>query len=164
MTSLSKSLNTSEKKREKIDWLAEMHGLEKIKTIGDAYMAAGGLDGNKDAGAINMIAAALDMQKVMKENNNAAEEDKLELRIGIDTGTVIAGVVGFKKFQYDMWGDTVNIAARMEQQSEPGRVNVSTETYERTKEKAEFTYRGKIDAKNKGPMDMYFVEKLKAVE
>jgi predicted ATPase/class 3 adenylate cyclase len=140
------------------------YGLEKIKTIGDAYMAAGGLDGNKDAGAINMIAAALDMQKVMKENNNVAEEDKLELRIGIHTGTVIAGVVGFKKFQYDMWGDTVNIAARMEQQSEPGRVNVSTETYERTKAKAVFTYRGKIEAKNKGPMDMYFVEKLKAVE
>lgn len=138
------------------------HGLEKIKTIGDAYMAVGGLDGKTHEGALNMIAATIDMQECMrKENLNLTEEEKLELRIGLHTGTVIAGVVGFKKLQYDIWGDAVNIAARMEQQSEPGMINVSSETYALTKDHVDFTYRGKIAAKNKGPMDMYFVEGLK---
>jgi adenylate cyclase len=146
------------------DEIMMKYGLEKIKTIGDAYMAAGGLDGNKETAAVNMIAAALDMQQCMRESNNdIADAEKLEMRIGIHTGTVIAGVVGTQKFQYDMWGDTVNIAARMEQQSEPGRINVSIETCQLAKEKVAFTYRGKIAAKNKGPMDMYFVEGLKMV-
>jgi histidine kinase len=141
------------------DTIMEKYKLEKIKTIGDAYMAAGGLDGDAEKGAVNMIAAAVEMQECMEMKNvNVAIDEKLELRIGINTGSVIAGVVGTKKFQYDMWGDTVNIAARMEQQSVPGRINVSSSTEEKTRHKVKYHYRGKIEAKNKGPMDMFFVE------
>lgn len=141
------------------DVIMEKYGLEKIKTIGDAYMAAGGLDGDGNKGAINMVRAALEMQECMIESNiDVTPEEKLEMRIGLNTGSVIAGVVGIKKFQYDMWGDTVNIAARMEQQSEPGRINVSLDTFEKTKDLVKYTYRGKIEAKNKGAMDMYFVD------
>ncbi len=147
------------------DEIMQKHQLEKIKTIGDAYVAIGGLDGKKEEGAVNMIAAALDMQDcISKENEGKSEEEKLQMRIGIHSGTVIAGVVGIKKFQYDIWGDTVNIAARMEQESDPGRINISTETYQLTKDKVVTTYRGKIEAKNKGPMDMYFVDGLNSEE
>ena len=138
------------------------HKLEKIKTIGDAYMAVGGFHSTAEEGALNMIAAAIDMQKCMQqENSDAREEEKLEMRVGIHTGPVIAGVVGVKKFQYDIWGDTVNIAARMEQQCDPNKINISKATWLLTHEKIVFTYRGKIEAKNKGPMDMYFVSQLK---
>jgi histidine kinase len=138
------------------------YGLEKIKTIGDAYMAAGGLNGNAEEGAVNMIAAATAMQQcIKKQNMNIPLDERVEMRIGVHTGTVIAGVVGIKKFQYDIWGDTVNIAARMEQQSEPGKINVSKETHELTQHIAEYRYRGKIEAKNKGPMDMYFLVQIK---
>lgn len=143
------------------DEIMQKHKLEKIKTIGDAYVAIGGLDGDKEVGAVSMVAAALDMQDcIIKENEGKPEEEKLEMRIGIHSGSVIAGVVGIKKFQYDIWGDTVNIAARMEQESVPGRINISSETYQLTKDKVATTYRGKIEAKNKGPMDMYFVDHL----
>jgi histidine kinase len=167
-TTISESL-TPEELIGKIDFyfrsfddIMMKYGLEKIKTIGDAYMAVGGLDGKAEEGAVNMIAAAMEMQQCMKDKNiNTNADEKLEMRVGINTGTVIAGVVGIKKFQYDIWGDAVNIAARMEQQSEPGRINVSKETYAIAKGKVLFTYRGKIEAKNKGLMDMYFVESIK---
>jgi len=84
----------------------------------------------------------------------------VEFRIGIHTGDVIAGIVGTKKLQYDIWGDTVNTAARMEQNSEASRVNISEATYQQVKNKFHFIYRGKIEAKNKGTLDMYFVELL----
>ena len=138
------------------------HKLEKIKTIGDAYMAVGGLHTTAEEGALNMIAAAIEMQKcVQRENVSISDGEKFEMRIGIHTGSVIAGIVGVKKFQYDVWGDTVNVAARMEQQCEPNKINISKATWELTHEKIDYTYRGKIDAKNKGPMDMYFVSRLK---
>jgi histidine kinase len=144
------------------DAIMEKYKLEKIKTIGDAYMAAGGLDGDAASGAYNMVAASIEMQECMaSQNRNNSSADLLELRIGINTGSVIAGVVGTKKFQYDMWGDTVNISARMEQQSEPGKINVAISTYELTNHRVEYIYRGKIEAKNKGPLEMYFVQGLK---
>ena len=108
-----------------------------------------------------MVLAALDMQEfARKQLYDLKEEEKIELRIGIHTGVVIAGVVGTKKLQYDIWGDTVNIAARMEQNSQPLKVNVSEVTYQQIKDKFNFVYRGKIEAKNKGEMDMYFAERL----
>jgi class 3 adenylate cyclase len=143
------------------DMIMEKYKLEKIKTIGDAYMAAGGLMGNINESAMNMVLAALEMQEcIFKENIGDADADKLEMRIGLNTGTVIAGVVGIKKYQYDIWGDAVNIAARMEQQSEPGRVNVSVETYALTKNLVNYTFRGEIEGKNKGLMKMYYVESI----
>ncbi len=146
------------------DAIMQKYHLEKIKTIGDAYMAAGGLQGNTQEAANNMVKAAIEMQQcIYEENKNSVEEEKLEMRIGIHTGPVIAGVVGLKRFQYDIWGDTVNVAARMEQQSHPGRINVSKETYNLTNGFFELTYRGKIEGKNKGLMDMYFVESNKMI-
>ncbi len=140
------------------DEIMSRHGLEKIKTAGDAYMAVGGLNGKHQEGALKMIVAAMDMQQCIEmENTGVPENEKLEMRIGIHTGTIIAGVVGIKKFQYDIWGDTVNVAARMEQESEPGKINISHETYLLTNKSVKVFYRGKIEAKNKGPMDMYFV-------
>jgi histidine kinase len=143
------------------DGIMGKYGLEKIKTIGDAYMAIGGIGNTLENGAEKMIMAALEMQQFAAMQLAGIEEnDKVELRIGIHTGVVIAGVVGAKKLQYDIWGDTVNIAARMEQNSEPARVNISEATYQQVKGKFSFFYRGKIEAKNKGELDMYFAEKL----
>ncbi|MGN6530891.1 MAG: adenylate/guanylate cyclase domain-containing protein, partial [Ginsengibacter sp.] len=142
------------------DEIIGKYGLEKIKTIGDAYMAIGGIGKTLYNGAEKMVQAALEMQQFAKKclHENGAEQ--IELRIGIHTGVVIAGVVGSKKLQYDIWGDTVNIAARMEQNSEPSRVNISAETCKLVKGKFNLIYRGKIEAKNKGEMDMYFAEPL----
>jgi class 3 adenylate cyclase len=140
------------------DQITTQNGLEKIKTIGDAYMAAGGLGTDALEGVKAAIAAALDMQDFMQQQAATSPEHTISLRIGIHTGTVIAGVVGAKKFQYDIWGDTVNIAARMEQNSEPGRVNVSQVTHDLAGDAFRFQYRGKIGAKNKGELDMYFAD------
>lgn len=141
------------------DEIMTKYNLDKIKTIGDAYMAAGGLKGKSKENAVNMVHAAMDMQKFVAEQNvDVPEDHKLEIRIGINTGPVIAGVVGTIKYQYDIWGDTVNIAARMEAQSDPGRINVSLATFELCNDAFKFMYRGKIKGKNKGLMDMYFVE------
>lgn len=136
------------------------YSLEKIKTIGDAYMAIGGIGKTLSDGAEKMVLAALDMQEFAKKHLGNQQEEQIELRIGIHTGVVIAGVVGTKKLQYDIWGDTVNIAARMEQTSEPSRVNISEATHQQVKDKFNFIYRGKIEAKNKGELDMYFAEPL----
>ena len=137
------------------------YGLEKIKTIGDAYIAAGGLPEKNSATAQNVIEAAIAMQQVvekLKQERESAGKPYFELRIGIHTGAVVAGVVGIKKFQYDIWGDTVNLAARMEQSGVPGKINISQQTYELVKEQFTCVHRGKIEAKNKGDIDMYFVE------
>ena len=137
------------------------YGLEKIKTIGDAYLCVGGLPLPDDKAAEKVIFAALEMLKyleIVKAEKHPLNEPYFEIRIGIHTGPCVAGVVGVKKFAYDIWGDTVNTAARMEQNSEPGRVNISESTYQIVKDKFNCTYRGLIEAKNKGEIKMYFVE------
>lgn len=145
------------------DRIVTKYKVEKIKTIGDAYMAAGGLPvPNKDS-VKNVVMAAIEMQQVVVEKQ-ADQTDQLSalfnMRIGIHTGPVVAGIVGVKKFQYDIWGDTVNTASRMESAGDVGRVNISGSTYEQIKNYPEFTfeYRGKVEAKGKGKLDMYFVD------
>lgn len=133
--------------------------VEKIKTIGDAYMVAHGLDDRKSI-PNNLIETAKRMQVFL--DDRAAKRQKLGLpfftaRIGLHTGAVVAGVVGLKKFAYDVWGDTVNVAARVESQSEPGKINVSETTYRLIKYQYDCDYRGKVMAKNKGYIDMYYV-------
>lgn len=143
------------------DAIITKYGLEKIKTIGDAYMAASGLPKENERHAIVAVKAALEMSAYMKERKlELDEKDKkgFEMRVGIHSGSVIAGIVGTKKFQYDIWGDTVNTAARMESSGEIGKVNVSKATYELVKGDFECTYRGRVEAKGKGQMEMYFVE------
>ncbi len=142
------------------DEIIGKYGLEKIKTIGDAYMAIGGIGKTLSDGPEKMVQAALEMQQYSQQRLKESDKEQIQLRIGIHTGVVIAGVVGSKKLQYDIWGDTVNIAARMEQNSEPSRVNISEVTRTLVKEKFHLIYRGKIEAKNKGAMDMYFAEAL----
>jgi ligand-binding sensor domain-containing protein/class 3 adenylate cyclase len=143
------------------DGIIQKYGLEKIKTIGDAYIAAGGLPEKNSATAQNVVEAAIAMQQEvekLKQERVTSNKPYFELRIGIHTGPVVAGVVGIKKFQYDIWGDTVNLAARMEQSGVPGKINISQHTYELVKEQFNCVHRGKIEAKNKGEIDMYFVE------
>lgn len=135
--------------------------IEKIKTIGDAYMCASGLEDRKIL-PDNLVRAALEMQAFLQEHKQERQrlgKPYFEARIGIHTGPVVAGVVGVKKFAYDIWGDTVNIAARVESNGEAGRVNISETTYRLIKYSFDCLYRGKVEAKNKGLIDMYFVEK-----
>jgi len=143
------------------DGIIQKYGLEKIKTVGDAYVAAGGLPEKNSATVQNVVEAAIAMQNEigkLKQERVSSNRPYFELRIGIHTGPVVAGVVGIKKFQYDIWGDTVNLAARMEQSGAPGKINISQHTYELVKEQFNCVHRGKIEAKNKGEIDMYFVE------
>ena len=135
------------------DKIVTQCGLEKIKTVGDAYICVCGLPVPDPRHAEKTIHAALKIQEFMKEH-----PEGWELRIGIHSGPVVAGIVGITKFAYDIWGDTVNIAARLEQNSQPGRINISKDTFELVSEKFDCSYRGKLDAKNKGSLDMYFVE------
>ena len=146
----------------KFDAIIEKYGLEKIKTIGDAYMCAGGLHDNTKDHAHRMVAAAFEIAACVEEakKDEAASELTFDIRIGINTGPVVAGVVGTKKFAYDIWGDAVNVASRMESMSEPGRINISENTYALIKEDAECEYRGKIEVKNRGMMKMYFVNSI----
>ncbi len=147
----------------KFDEIIEKYGLEKIKTIGDAYMCAGGLPIRNKSNPVDIILAGLEIQQYMKridEEKRAAGIEPWQLRIGVNTGELIAGVVGIKRFAYDIWGDTVNIANRMESSGEVGKVNISGITYELVKEFFVCTHRGKVEAKNKGEVDMYFVESL----
>jgi adenylate cyclase len=143
------------------DSIVEQYGLEKIKTIGDSYMCAGGLPVKNDTHALNTVEAAIAMQRGLKQlmDKKAAEgKHVFEMRIGIHTGPVVAGVVGSHKFAYDIWGDTVNIASRIEQASEPNKINISSSTYELVKHKYPCLQRGLVAAKNKGSIEMYFVE------
>jgi class 3 adenylate cyclase len=143
------------------DTIVQKHGIEKIKTIGDSYMCAGGLPAVNKTHATDVINAALDIMVFMrkhKEEKEATGEIPFEIRIGINTGPVVAGIVGIRKFAYDIWGDAVNIAARMESSGEEGKINISGATYELVKDKFKCTYRGKVMAKHKGEIDMYFVE------
>lgn len=151
----------------KFDRIIDKYNLEKIKTIGDAYMCAGGIPIANDTNPVDIVHAGLEIKEFMenlKKEREARGEDFWELRIGIHTGPVIAGVVGKNKFAYDIWGDAVNTASRMESSGIPGKVNISGETYTLIKDQFECTYRGKIQAKNKGEIDMYIVDKLKKEE
>lgn len=146
------------------DRICKEYNLEKIKTIGDAYMCAGGIPEPNDTNAVDAVSAALEMQQYMQalaEKKKARGEHYFELRLGINTGAIVAGVVGESKFAYDIWGDAVNLASRMESGGEPGRVNISENTHELIKDKFDCTYRGKISVKNKGEVDMYFVNHKK---
>jgi class 3 adenylate cyclase len=144
----------------KFDIIIEKHNLEKIKTIGDAYMCAGGLPTENSDHIENAFSAAKEIMAFVKETQDNPPEGiyPFELRIGINTGPVVAGVVGTKKFQYDIWGNTVNIAARMESNSVAGKINVSENTYQHLKEKHPFSYRGEIQAKNDQLLKMYYAE------
>jgi adenylate cyclase len=143
------------------DHIIGRYHIEKIKTIGDSYMCAAGLPETNTKHAQDMINAALDIQEFMErhqeERKNSGKE-LFEIRIGIHSGPVVAGIVGVKKFAYDIWGDTVNIASRMESAGEPGKVNISSTTYELVKDLFHYRHRGKIRVKHKGEVDMYFVE------
>jgi len=143
------------------DNIISKHGIEKIKTIGDSYMCAGGLPVVNTTNAEDTLRAAIEIRDFMLDEKLKREglgQPFFEIRIGCNTGSVVAGIVGIKKFAYDIWGDTVNTASRMESSGEPGKVNISGSTYELVKDKFTCTYRGKIEAKNKGMIDMYFVE------
>lgn len=146
------------------DEIIEKFEMEKIKTIGDAYMCAGGLPVSNKTNPIDAVRAGLAMQEFMQkmnEDRTKVGKDIWELRIGIHTGPLVAGVIGKHKFAYDIWGDTVNLAARMEASGEEGKVNISGETYLYVKDYFQCEYRGKIMAKNKGVVDMYFVSDQK---
>lgn len=145
----------------KFDEIVEKYGLEKIKTIGDAYMCAGGLPTENDTNAMDAYNAAIEILQFVDttQKNPPKNIHPFEIRIGLNSGSVVAGVVGTKKFQYDIWGNTVNIAARMESSSIPGKINVSENTYNLLKDSVDFTYRGIITVKNSKKLKMYFVGK-----
>lgn len=145
------------------DEIIEKNNLEKIKTIGDAFMCAGGIPVANQTHPIDAVKAGLEIQKYMNEANKKRREKgnmTWNLRIGIHTGPLVTGVVGKRKFAYDIWGDAVNIASRMETSGEIGKVNISDSTFTLVKDTFLCQYRGKISAKNKGEVDMYFVQGL----
>lgn len=146
----------------KFDAIMEKYGLEKIKTVGDAYMCAGGLPFPTEDHAYKMVLAAFEIAEFVNESKkqHSPDQTRFEIRIGISTGPLVAGVVGIKKFAYDIWGDTVNIASRMETNSEPGKVNISEYTYQLIKDFFDCEYRGEIEVKNRGMMKMYFVNDI----
>ena len=170
-TQLSEKLSPKELVKEihdcfsAFDHIMHKHGIEKIKTIGDSYMAAGGLPTANTTHPMDVVKAALEIQQYMHEHKlqkEAAGQLFFEIRIGVHTGPVVAGIVGVKKFQYDIWGDTVNTASRMESSGAVGMVNISGTTYELVRDKFRCEYRGEIDAKGKGVMKMYFVSSAAA--
>jgi adenylate cyclase len=145
------------------DSVVGKYRIEKIKTIGDAYMCAGGIPEKNRTNPVEVILAALEMQEYMKNLKEASLVQGIkywDIRIGIHTGTVIAGVVGHKKLSYDIWGDTVNIASRMESSGDAGKINISGATFEFVKDFFICEYRGKMPVKYKGELDMYFVKEL----
>lgn len=141
----------------RFDEIVEEAGVEKIETIGDAYVAACGLREGIAEHAINCIAAAQQMLYYLEERNRK-HEIKWRMRVGIHSGPIVAGVVGKKKFRYDLFGDTINTASRMESSGEPGKINISGPTYQLVKNDIDCEYRGEIYAKGKGDMEMYFVK------
>ncbi len=166
-TSLSAELSAQELVNEihfcysAFDNIIGKYGIEKIKTIGDSYMCASGLPKVDDLNPYKVIYAALEIKEFMlreKEKRNAEGRPFFEIRIGCHSGPVVAGIVGIKKFAYDIWGETVNIASRMESHGSPGQINISSKTYELVKDRFNCTARGKLDVKGLGEVEMYFVE------
>ncbi len=148
----------------RFDAIIGHYGIEKIKTIGDSYMSACGVPTSDTNHAVKAVMAALDVREDMRrmqEERKARGMEPWVLRIGLHTGAVVAGVVGKRKFAYDIWGDAVNTASRMESSGEPGEVNVSGATYELIKSRFVCEHRGQVEAKNKGRIDMYFVKRIK---
>jgi len=139
------------------DAVIEKHGLEKIKTVGDAYIAVSGMPAANPHHARDVVRAALDIQEFMAARMQA-HPTAFGIRLGVHSGAVVAGIVGVKKFAYDIWGDTVNTAARMEQHSETGRINISFCSFELVKDFFVCQYRGELEVKHKGKMSMYFVD------
>ena len=140
------------------DDIIDKYGLEKIKTIGDSYMCAGGLPFPTEDHAIKMVKAGFEILQFVEKAKSEKESDiSFNVRIGINTGPVVAGVVGSKKFSYDIWGDTVNVASRMETFSDSGKINISQNTYNLVKDVFDCEFRGQIEVKNRGFMNMYFV-------
>lgn len=168
-TNLTEQLTTSELVEElnhcfvAFDKIMVKHSLEKIKTIGDSYMAAAGLHGSSAKPVRDALLASLEIQEFIMKHAAERREANLpvfEMRVGVHSGPVIAGIVGMNKFQYDIWGDTVNIAAGMERSGEVGKVNISEACFDIAKSEKDFSFtdRGLVDVKNKGKMGMYFVE------
>ncbi len=148
----------------KFDEIMSRYGIEKIKTIGDAYMCAGGIPIRNRSNPVDVILAALELVDFIdnwKREKMIKGKEAWEIRVGIHTGPVVAGIVGSKKFAYDIWGDTVNTASRMESSGEAGKINISGETYLYVNNFYDCTFRGKITAKNKGEIEMYFVDRIK---
>ena len=144
-----------------MDHIVTKHKVEKIKTVGDAYICAAGLGEGSNNNPVIMVDVALEIvaaTKAMNKERYAQNKTIFTMRIGIHSGPLVAGVVGIKKFAYDIWGDTVNTAARMQQNGEPGKINISGTTRELIKHRFNCEYRGRMDAKHKGLIDMYFVD------
>ncbi|MBS0618974.1 MAG: hypothetical protein JSR44_12345, partial [Spirochaetes bacterium] len=145
------------------DSLMPRYNLEKLKTIGDSYMCAGGVPVRNRTHAIDCVLAALEIQRFMNQMKDVKAQNGFpywELRLGIHSGPLVAGVIGESKFAYDVWGDTVNTASRMESSGAAGHVNISYATYELVKDFFVCRPRGKVATKHKGEIDMYFVESL----
>jgi class 3 adenylate cyclase len=146
------------------DMVIEEHNLEKLKTIGDSYMCVAGIPTATSTHAIDAVLAALQIREFMNWRRcEKAQKNQpyWEIRIGIHSGPLLAGVIGKKKFSYDVWGDSVNTASRLESSSLPGGINISQATFELVKDFFDWEYRGKIEAKSKGSIDMYFVNGIK---
>ena len=151
------------------DRIMDEFGIEKIKTIGDAYMCVSGIPNKKDSHAVDCCLAALNLLNVldeMKQDSKVVDGERLDLnnwsfRIGIHTGPCISGVIGYKKYTFDIWGDSVNIAFSMEETGVPGRINISKDTYEEVKQLFDCTYRGTQKVEKIGTVDMYFLNRIR---
>lgn len=141
------------------DGVMKKYGLEKLKTIGDSYMCAGGIPTKNSSHPVDAVLAAFEILEAVASSNQSTRSP-WSIRIGIHTGPVAAGVVGIDKFAFDLWGDTVNFAARLQATGQPNRINISATTYSRVKDFFECEYRGKIETKEKRTFDMYFVSAL----
>ena len=139
----------------KFDHLAEKYGLEKIKTIGDAYMVAGGIPVKSDNHTEQVAKMALDMLDEVQRHNFFG--NKLDIRLGFHTGPVVAGVIGIKKFSYDIWGDAVNIASRLESSGEIGKIHVSADVHDILSDRFRFEFRGTVNMKGIGPTETYYL-------
>ena len=152
------------------DRIMDEFGIEKIKTIGDSYMCVSGIPNKKESHAVDCCLAALNLLNVLDEMKQDSKEVKGEgldlnnwmFRIGIHTGPCISGVIGYKKYTFDIWGDSVNVASRMEAAGEPGRINISETTYEEVKQLFDCTYRGTQEVEKIGPVNMYFLNRIRA--
>jgi adenylate cyclase len=140
------------------DEIMGRYNIEKIKTVGDAYLAVSGLPLSNRSHASDVVNAAVEIRTFIKERKQRIGDKTFDIRIGVHSGSVVAGIVGVKKFAYDIWGDTVNTAARMEQNSKAGKINISEATYQLVRNSFNCKYRGEIEVKNKGKMKMYFVQ------